>query len=90
MPLAVLLQAECSARLAQMRLVLETRVSTEEFRREGMQQLFIPHRTGRHRDSSSKVGIATGILWPAAGLEAVESPGGWNVYGDRSSNRRPT
>ena len=90
MPLAVLLQLECSARLAQMRLVLETGASTEEFRREEMQQFYIPHRKDRHRGRSSKVGIATGILWHAAGLEAVESPGGWNVYGDRSSNRRPT
>jgi hypothetical protein len=74
MPREVLLQAECSARPAQMRLVLERRVSTEEFRREGMQQLYIPHRTGRHQDRPSKAGIATWILWPAAGLKAVESP----------------
>jgi hypothetical protein len=55
MPHEVLLQVECSARLVQMRLALKTGASTEELRREGMQQFYIPHRKDRHRDRSSKV-----------------------------------
>lgn len=53
MPHQVLLQVGCSARLAQMRLALKTGASTEEYRREGMQQFYIQHRKRRHRDRSS-------------------------------------
>jgi hypothetical protein len=52
-----------------------------------MYQFYIPHCKGRHRDRSSKVGMATGISCPPAGLGSEKAPGAWGVFQDRSNSQ---